>query len=152
MGMIWTPWYISFDSWILRNWCKVYPWLFWSHLITLDILYGMFDFISAYWIRYLNWSSMNLSVWYECRPLILLWQKLKPSVIPAVEVEPPGCSFNPSVESHQVILWYFIRTLPIPGSCKSHGILICSSFVNSGCVGSCCCRRNAESLSEWVGT
>ncbi|KAA8534003.1 hypothetical protein F0562_031520 [Nyssa sinensis] len=25
----------------------------------------------------------------------------KPSVIPAVEVEPPGCSFNPSFESHQ---------------------------------------------------
>uniref|UniRef100_A0A5B6YUX6 Ribosome biogenesis protein NOP53 n=1 Tax=Davidia involucrata TaxID=16924 RepID=A0A5B6YUX6_DAVIN len=25
----------------------------------------------------------------------------KPSVIPAVEVEPPGCSFNPSFENHQ---------------------------------------------------
>ncbi|KAF2296425.1 hypothetical protein GH714_037888 [Hevea brasiliensis] len=25
----------------------------------------------------------------------------KPSVIPAVEVEPPGCSFNPSFEAHQ---------------------------------------------------
>ncbi|KAJ7965105.1 Ribosome biogenesis protein NOP53 [Quillaja saponaria] len=25
----------------------------------------------------------------------------KPSIIPAVEVEPPGCSFNPSFESHQ---------------------------------------------------
>lgn len=25
----------------------------------------------------------------------------KPSVIPAVEVEPPGCSFNPAFESHQ---------------------------------------------------
>uniref|UniRef100_A0A2N9GE47 Ribosome biogenesis protein NOP53 n=1 Tax=Fagus sylvatica TaxID=28930 RepID=A0A2N9GE47_FAGSY len=31
-------------------------------------------------------------------------KKLKPSVIPAVEVEPPGCSFNPSVESHQDVL------------------------------------------------
>ncbi|KAL3521284.1 hypothetical protein ACH5RR_019433 [Cinchona calisaya] len=28
-------------------------------------------------------------------------KKPKPSVIPAVEVEPPGCSFNPSSESHQ---------------------------------------------------
>ncbi|GMP69549.1 hypothetical protein CsSME_00028769 [Camellia sinensis var. sinensis] len=28
-------------------------------------------------------------------------KKSKPSVIPAVEVEPPGCSFNPSFESHQ---------------------------------------------------
>ncbi|KAL2526722.1 Uncharacterized protein Adt_11776 [Abeliophyllum distichum] len=28
-------------------------------------------------------------------------KKLKPSVIPAVEVEPPGCSFNPAHESHQ---------------------------------------------------
>ncbi|GFY82055.1 hypothetical protein Acr_02g0002950 [Actinidia rufa] len=28
-------------------------------------------------------------------------KKSKPSIIPAVEVEPPGCSFNPSFESHQ---------------------------------------------------
>ncbi|KAI4385628.1 hypothetical protein MLD38_003629 [Melastoma candidum] len=28
-------------------------------------------------------------------------KSLKPTVIPAVEVEPPGCSFNPEVESHQ---------------------------------------------------
>ncbi|GAB4827669.1 hypothetical protein Ancab_034554 [Ancistrocladus abbreviatus] len=28
-------------------------------------------------------------------------KKLKPSVIPAVEVEPPGCSFNPEPESHK---------------------------------------------------
>ncbi|XP_059666819.1 ribosome biogenesis protein NOP53-like [Cornus florida] len=28
-------------------------------------------------------------------------KKFKPSIIPAVEVEPPGCSFNPSFESHQ---------------------------------------------------
>ncbi|KAL6977530.1 hypothetical protein U1Q18_026329 [Sarracenia purpurea var. burkii] len=28
-------------------------------------------------------------------------KKSKPSDIPAVEVEPPGCSFNPSFESHQ---------------------------------------------------
>ncbi|KAL0539715.1 hypothetical protein IC582_023931 [Cucumis melo] len=28
----------------------------------------------------------------------------KPSIIPAVEVEPPGCSFNPSHESHQDVL------------------------------------------------
>ncbi|KAG2723999.1 hypothetical protein I3760_02G197800 [Carya illinoinensis] len=31
-------------------------------------------------------------------------KRLKPSIIPAVEVEPPGCSFNPSVESHQEVL------------------------------------------------
>ncbi|XP_062157312.1 ribosome biogenesis protein NOP53 isoform X2 [Alnus glutinosa] len=31
-------------------------------------------------------------------------QKSKPSIIPAVEVEPPGCSFNPSLESHQDVL------------------------------------------------
>ncbi|GMY08339.1 ribosome biogenesis protein NOP53-like [Fagus crenata] len=31
-------------------------------------------------------------------------KKLKHSAIPAVEVEPPGCSFNPSVESHQDVL------------------------------------------------
>ncbi|KAK3407784.1 hypothetical protein EUGRSUZ_J00153 [Eucalyptus grandis] len=30
-----------------------------------------------------------------------LKKKSKPSVIPAVEVEPSGCSFNPSFESHQ---------------------------------------------------
>ena len=30
-------------------------------------------------------------------------QKAKPSLIPAVEVEPPGCSFNPEDESHKVI-------------------------------------------------
>ncbi|KAF8009841.1 hypothetical protein BT93_J0738 [Corymbia citriodora subsp. variegata] len=30
-----------------------------------------------------------------------LKKKPKPSVIPAVEVEPPGCSYNPSFESHQ---------------------------------------------------
>ncbi|XP_058182987.1 ribosome biogenesis protein NOP53 isoform X1 [Rhododendron vialii] len=28
-------------------------------------------------------------------------KKSKPSIIPAVEVEPPGCSFNPAFESHQ---------------------------------------------------
>nr|XP_048322564.1 ribosome biogenesis protein NOP53-like [Ziziphus jujuba var. spinosa] len=28
----------------------------------------------------------------------------KPSIIPAVEVDPPGCSFNPSSESHQDVL------------------------------------------------
>ncbi|KAF9603521.1 hypothetical protein IFM89_036794, partial [Coptis chinensis] len=28
-------------------------------------------------------------------------KKSKPSLIPAVEVEPPGCSFNPSFEDHQ---------------------------------------------------
>ncbi|XP_047330562.1 ribosome biogenesis protein NOP53 [Impatiens glandulifera] len=28
-------------------------------------------------------------------------KKVKPSLIPAVEVEPSGCSFNPSTESHQ---------------------------------------------------
>ncbi|KAI3992793.1 hypothetical protein MKX01_021754 [Papaver californicum] len=28
-------------------------------------------------------------------------KKTKPSVIPAVEIEPPGCSFNPSFEDHQ---------------------------------------------------
>ncbi|XP_043688915.1 ribosome biogenesis protein NOP53 [Telopea speciosissima] len=28
-------------------------------------------------------------------------RKSKPSLIPAVEVEPPGCSYNPSVEDHQ---------------------------------------------------
>lgn len=27
---------------------------------------------------------------------------MKPSPIPAVEVEPPGCSYNPTDESHQV--------------------------------------------------
>lgn len=31
-------------------------------------------------------------------------KKSKPSIIPAVEVEPPGCSFNPSLESHQDVL------------------------------------------------
>ncbi|XP_022156295.1 ribosome biogenesis protein NOP53-like isoform X2 [Momordica charantia] len=31
-------------------------------------------------------------------------KKPKSSIIPAVEVEPPGCSFNPSHESHQDIL------------------------------------------------
>ncbi|XP_023547341.1 ribosome biogenesis protein NOP53-like [Cucurbita pepo subsp. pepo] len=31
-------------------------------------------------------------------------KKPKPSIIPAVEVEPPGCSFNPSHESHQDVL------------------------------------------------
>ncbi|CAK9323915.1 unnamed protein product [Citrullus colocynthis] len=31
-------------------------------------------------------------------------RKSKPSIIPAVEVEPPGCSFNPTHESHQDVL------------------------------------------------
>ncbi|XP_031374771.1 ribosome biogenesis protein NOP53 isoform X1 [Punica granatum] len=31
-------------------------------------------------------------------------KKSKPSIIPAVEVEPSGCSFNPSSESHQDVL------------------------------------------------
>ncbi|KAB5544422.1 hypothetical protein DKX38_012534 [Salix brachista] len=34
-------------------------------------------------------------------PILLLRNITKPSVIPAVEVEPPGCSFNPSFEAHQ---------------------------------------------------
>ncbi|KAI4383941.1 hypothetical protein MLD38_009719 [Melastoma candidum] len=36
--------------------------------------------------------------------MVDLWKarkSLKTTVIPAVEVEPPGCSFNPEVESHQ---------------------------------------------------
>lgn len=28
----------------------------------------------------------------------------KPSIIPAVEVDPPGCSYNPSIDSHQDVL------------------------------------------------
>ncbi|XP_034923808.1 ribosome biogenesis protein NOP53 isoform X1 [Populus alba] len=34
----------------------------------------------------------------------------KPSVIPAVEVEPPGCSFNPSFEAHQDSLAQAVAT------------------------------------------
>lgn len=37
-----------------------------------------------------------------------MWQKPKTSVIPAVEVEPPGCSFNPPSESHQVKCLYVV--------------------------------------------
>ena len=105
--MIWTPWYISSVCWVVRNWCKVSLWLFWSHAITLDVLYVMFDFMSACWGRYVNWSLMDLSWWSNCWHLILLLQKLKHSVIPAVEVEHPGCSFNPSEESHKVTLVFY---------------------------------------------
>ncbi|KAL5568878.1 hypothetical protein UlMin_025453 [Ulmus minor] len=31
-------------------------------------------------------------------------KKCRPSVIPAVEVDPPGCSYNPTFESHQDVL------------------------------------------------
>lgn len=134
--------------WLPRvwNWCEGYTLvLMESYNLRGNSLY-VWDCMSSCWRCYLNWSLVDLSWWYDCWALILFRQKSKPSIIPAVEVEPPGCSFNPSLESHQVILWYVIHILPMIRSSKSHGILMCSYFVNSGCLGSCRCRRNAESL------
>jgi hypothetical protein len=44
--------------------------------------------------------------------IILLLPDLqsKPAHIPAVEVDPPGCSFNPTHESHQVVF----REITVP--------------------------------------
>ncbi|KAG5533592.1 hypothetical protein RHGRI_027693 [Rhododendron griersonianum] len=42
----------------------------------------------------MRWHSLNTVS-------LSFFQKSKPSIIPAVEVEPPGCSFNPAFESHQ---------------------------------------------------
>ncbi|KAL2549842.1 Uncharacterized protein Fot_11372 [Forsythia ovata] len=46
-------------------------------------------------------GSSTIDLWDAGEDAVKITKKLKPSVIPAVEVEPPGCSFNPAHESHQ---------------------------------------------------
>ncbi|KAL2526720.1 Uncharacterized protein Adt_11774 [Abeliophyllum distichum] len=45
-------------------------------------------------------GSSTIDLW-DGEDAVKITKKLKLSVIPAVEVEPPGCSFNPAHESHQ---------------------------------------------------
>ncbi|CAA2955813.1 Hypothetical predicted protein [Olea europaea subsp. europaea] len=45
-------------------------------------------------------GSSSVDLW-DGEDAVKTKKKFKPSVIPAVEVEPPGCSFNPAHESHQ---------------------------------------------------
>ncbi|KAK6143195.1 hypothetical protein DH2020_023543 [Rehmannia glutinosa] len=49
------------------------------------------------WEEKANYHQKNNIGWHGC----VTYHKPKPSVIPAVEVEHPGCSFNPHPESHQ---------------------------------------------------
>ncbi|CAA3004631.1 Hypothetical predicted protein, partial [Olea europaea subsp. europaea] len=47
-------------------------------------------------------SSRTVDLWDgQGEDAVKITKKIKPSIIPAVEVEPPGCSFNPAHESHQ---------------------------------------------------
>ncbi|KAI5670414.1 hypothetical protein M9H77_10778 [Catharanthus roseus] len=47
-------------------------------------------------------ESGMVDIWsHEGENIFKSKKKPKPSIIPAVEVEPPGCSFNPAPESHQ---------------------------------------------------
>ncbi|XP_022860260.1 ribosome biogenesis protein NOP53-like isoform X2 [Olea europaea var. sylvestris] len=46
-------------------------------------------------------GSSSVDLWDAGEDAVKTKKKFKPSVIPAVEVEPPGCSFNPAHESHQ---------------------------------------------------
>lgn len=46
-------------------------------------------------------KSGMVDIWEDNGEMNVKARKGKTSIIPAVEVEPPGCSFNPSYESHQ---------------------------------------------------
>ena len=81
-------------------------------------------------------------------------QMAKPSIIPAVEVDPPGCSYNPSIDSHQVFSWSisFVYDFKLCGVLMLFFSNLFLSVLKLGCVGLCCGGRNAESLQKWVGT
>ena len=103
-----------------------------------------------------NWSLVELN-WCDNWSVL---QISKPSIIPAIEVDPPGCLFNPSSESHQVLCWYAMLVYFSCGTSvhtswdiKSfHLYLLFIFWLQLGCFSLCCCRRDAESLQKWVGT
>ncbi|KAK3003175.1 hypothetical protein RJ639_018073 [Escallonia herrerae] len=64
----------------------------------------LWDDKGVFLVTYIARSSLCFMRWHIAENLklsLLLLQVSKTSVIPAVEVEPPGCSFNPSFDSHQ---------------------------------------------------
>lgn len=59
------------------------------------------------WVLYINFNLLVSFFFF----LSFLLQRSTASVIPAVEVEAPGCSFNPPFEAHQVCFVIYVPDL-----------------------------------------